>query len=79
MKNRNCFDFLQLEFKDLYYAISNLHKEDRIELITKKMLKIIQEIIIIIHLKNNLFYNSENTLIKILSIFQEKKYYLILL
>lgn len=64
MKNRNCFDFLQLEFKDLYYAISNLHKEDRIELITKKMLKIIQEIIIIIHLKNNLFYNSENTLIK---------------
>jgi len=64
MKNRNCFDFLQLEFRDLYQAITNLLKEDKIELITEKILKIISEIVIIIHLKNNLFYNSENTLIK---------------
>ncbi|GAB6168358.1 hypothetical protein JCM1393_08180 [Clostridium carnis] len=58
------YDFLLLEFKDLHHSIKSLEDEDEPKAICSKIIKILQHIIITIHLYNRIFYNSENSLIE---------------
>jgi len=63
MKDYN-FNFLLLEFKNLHYGISSINKETDIEKVIEQLIKLIKEVIITAHSKKNIFYNSEEELIK---------------
>lgn len=58
------FNFLLVEFGDILYIINKIWEEKDINIIASKFLKLIKEIIIKAHLKNNIFYNPDNTLIQ---------------
>lgn len=56
------FDFLLLEFRDIYYLLNKIWKEEDVRVINSMLIKLIKEVIITAHLKNNIFYNTENTI-----------------
>lgn len=56
------FDFLLLEFKDIYYILNKIWEEEDLKIINLRLIKLIKEIIITAHLNNKIFYNSENSL-----------------
>lgn len=58
------FDFLLVEFEDILYIINKIWKEKDIKIVARKLLKLINEVIIKAHLKNNILYNPENNLIE---------------
>ncbi len=55
------FDFLLLEFRDIYYIVNKIWKEKDVRVVNSILIKLIKEIIITAHLNNNIFYNTENT------------------
>lgn len=57
------FNFLLVEFKDIYDSIKCMEKEEKLNRCSR-LINIINEIIISIHLNNKLFYNAENSLIE---------------
>lgn len=64
MKLKFDFNFLLLEFRDLYYILEKIRKETDLKVICSRLIKVFKEIIITIHLNNKLFYNSENSLVE---------------
>ncbi|MCR1950592.1 sel1 repeat family protein [Clostridium sp. DSM 100503] len=64
MKLKFDFNFLLLEFRDLYYILNKIGEEKDYKIVCSKLVKIINQIIITIHLNNKLFYNSENSLVE---------------
>lgn len=56
------FDFLLLEFKDIYYILNKIWDEADLKIINLRLIKLIKEIIITAHLNNKIFYNSDNPL-----------------
>ena len=67
------FDFLLLEFKNIYYGINKIFNEENLEIVSSTLNKLIKEIIIIAHLNNNLFYNPDNDLKANIDILFNKK------
>lgn len=57
------FDFLLLEFKNLHYGIKNIEKETDGNKKVQQIMKLLKGIIIIIYLKNDIFYNAEEDFI----------------
>lgn len=70
MKER--FNFLLVEFEDILYIINKIWAEKDIKIVARKLLKLINEVIIKAHLKNNIFYNPENTLIESIDVLYKK-------
>ena len=66
------FDFLLLEFKDIYYILNKIWEEEDLKIINLKLIKFINEIIITAHLNNKIFYNSENTLVENIELLYKK-------
>ncbi len=66
------FDFLLLEFKDIYYILNRTWEEEDLRVINLKLIKLIKEIIITAHLNNKIFYNTENTLEENMEILYDK-------
>ncbi|VYU67695.1 sel1 repeat family protein [Clostridium tertium] len=66
------YDFLLLEFKDVYYIINKVFEEEEIRAVNSNLVKFIKEIIIKAHLNNKIFYNSENSFSKNLEILYKK-------
>lgn len=64
MKLKFDFNFLLLEFRDLYYILNKIGEEKDFKIICSRLEKVIKQIIITIHLNNKLFYNSENSLVE---------------
>ena len=58
------FNFLLLEFKDIFYIINKIWEEKDINIVNLKLIKLIKEIIIKAHLNNDIFYNPEKSLIQ---------------
>lgn len=56
------FDFLLLEFKDIYYILNKIWEEEDLNIINLRLIKLIKEIIITAHLNNKIFYDSDNSL-----------------
>ena len=46
------FDFLLLEFKDIYYILNKIWKEEDIKVVNSMLIKLIKEVIITAHLNN---------------------------
>ena len=67
------FDFLLLEFKDIYYILNRIWEEEDLKVINLCLIKFIKEVIITAHLNNKIFYNTENTLEDNMEILYEKK------
>ena len=67
------FDFLLLEFKDIYYILDKIWNEKNLNLLSTMLIKTIKEIIITAHLKNNIYYNSENVIEDNIEILYNKK------
>ena len=55
-------DFWLLEFRDIYYLLNKIWKEKDARVVNSMLIKLIKEVIITAHLKNNIFYNTENTI-----------------
>lgn len=56
------FDFLLLEFKDIYYVLNKMWGEENLKVVNSMLIKLIKEIVITAHLNNKIFYNTENKL-----------------
>ena len=56
------FDFLLLEFRDIYYLLNKIWKEKDARVVNSMLIKLIKEVIITAHLNNKIFYNTENTI-----------------
>lgn len=56
------FDFLLLEFRDIYYLLNKIWKEEDVRVVNSMLIKLIKEVIITAHLNNKIFYNTENTI-----------------
>ena len=56
------FDFLLLEFKDIYYVLNKMWEEENLKVVNSMLIKLIKEIVITAHLNNKIFYNTENKL-----------------
>lgn len=67
------FDFLLLEFRDIYYILNKIWKEEDVKVVNSMLIKLIKEIIITAHLNNEIFYNTENTLEENIEILYNKK------
>lgn len=67
------FDFLLLEFKDIYYILNRIWEEEDLKVINLCLIKFIKEVIITAHLNNKIFYNTENTLEDNMEILYDKK------
>ena len=67
------FDFLLLEFKDIYYILNKIWKEEDIKVVNSMLIKLIKEVIITAHLNNEIFYNTENKLEENIEILYKKK------
>lgn len=66
------YDFLLLEFKDVYYIVNKVFEEEEIRIVNSNLIKFIKEIIIKAHLNNKIFYNSENSFSKNLEILYKR-------
>lgn len=64
MKLKFDFNFLLLEFRDLYYILNKISEEEDLKIVCSRLIKIIKQIVITIHLNNKLFYNCENSLVE---------------
>lgn len=64
MKLKFDFNFLLLEFRDLYYILNKMSEENDFKVVCSRLIKIIKQIVITIHLNNKLFYNSEKSLVE---------------
>lgn len=58
------FNFLLLEFRDLYYVLNRLDEESDLKIICSTLIKIMKEIAIKMHLGKGLFYDDGNSLIE---------------
>ncbi|MDV4150684.1 tetratricopeptide repeat protein [Clostridium sp. AL.422] len=67
------FNFLLLEFKDIYYILSKIWEEEDLKVVSSKIIKLIKEIIITAHLNNKIFYNTENSLEENIEVLSDRK------
>ncbi len=67
------FDFLLLEFRDIYYILNKIWKEEDVRVVNTMLIKLIKEVIITAHLNNKIFYNTENSLEENIDILYKKK------
>lgn len=67
------FDFLLLEFKDIYYIINKIWEEEDLRVVNSRLIKLIKEIVITAHLNNKIFYNTENTVEDNMELLYNKK------
>ena len=67
------FDFLLLEFKDIYYILNKIWEEENLKVVNLNLIKFIKEAIITAHLNNKIFYNTENNLEENMELLYEKK------
>lgn len=67
------FDFLLLEFKDIYYILNKIWEEEDLKVVNSRLIKLTKEIVITAHLNNNIFYNTENAVKNNIEILYKKK------
>lgn len=61
MNYRLNYDFLKIEFRSFFECIDNVKKEKSCEYACKALIRLIQDIVRIIFLQKNLFYNGEES------------------
>lgn len=72
MSYRLNYDFLKLEFKELYTKVQEIEREEDLEKKYKNVLILLQDIITIICIKNNLFYHRDTYILENIKVLGSK-------